>query len=152
MNLLASLSYEKKNYLRTRLSAGPNKKCEIYEDTNLERSHRAFQSLSENAAYKLQIRTRLTIECSTKKKKEEEESVVYDNNFYNKISDASVKQHGAGNFVLSHVPAVWLSCAHRIQMSQSYTVAFVYTCKISSLNIPKFRDQYDIRFICISLM
>lgn len=45
------------------------KKYEIYENTNLERSHRAFQSLSENAACKSEIRTRLTAEYSTKRKK-----------------------------------------------------------------------------------
>lgn len=33
------------------------------------------------------------------------------------------------NLISSRAPAFWLSCAHRIQMSQSYTaVAFVYTC------------------------
>lgn len=117
MNLLAS--YEKKKLSTDAVICWTNKKCEIYRDTNLERSHRAFQSLSENAAYR-------KLERVLRSVKKKEESVAHDNSFYNKISDAAVKQRGAGNFVSSHVPAVWLSCAHRIQMSQSYTVAFVY--------------------------
>lgn len=59
-----------------------------------------------------------------------EESITADN-IYSKISDASIKQHGAGNkytqfYFITRAHCSWLSCVHRIQMSKSYTVAFVY--------------------------